>query len=202
MVQSTAPYGTEYCFSWQDGCTCDPLGSCSPEGPYTQLCCFTRAKQFTRPRALPAALLPYPCEALWIVAQQLWTPKAMTVQSTWKVEEEWKRKESLPSSQAIIYKGISEDSVEVEEKLHKNTLTKSWINQKYFVILEEKAIFLINKGSSGDWEMWRVTIWRPFSIPRSALDCFQRTPIQGHQPFLWPLNGCRGTKIFWNHKIL
>lgn len=45
--------------------------------------------------------------------------------------------------------------------------------KNYFVILEEKAIFLINKGSSGDWEMWRVTIWKPFSIPRSALDCFQ-----------------------------
>ena len=52
----------------------------------------------------------------------------------------------------------------------------------YSVILEEKAIFLINKGSSGDWEMWRVTIWRPFSIPRSALDCFQRTPTQSYQP--------------------
>jgi hypothetical protein len=46
------------------------------------------------------------------------------------VEEEWKRKESLPSSQAIIYKGISEENVEVEVNLHKNTLTKSWINQK------------------------------------------------------------------------
>ena len=41
-----------------------------------------------------------------------------------------------------------------------------------------------NLLSSGDWEMSRVTIWRPFSIPRSAMNCFQRTPTQSHQPFL------------------
>jgi hypothetical protein len=34
---------------------------------------------------------------------------ALPVRSNLKVEEEWKRKESLPSSQAIIYKGISEE---------------------------------------------------------------------------------------------
>ena len=55
---------------------------------------------------------------------------ALPVRSNLKVEEVWKRKESLPSSQAIIYKGISEENVEVEVNLHKNTLTKSWINQK------------------------------------------------------------------------
>jgi len=64
----------------------------------------------------------------------------MTVRSNLKVEEEWKRKESLPSSQAIIYKGISEEYVEVEVNLHKNTLTMSWINQKYFVSLRSNII--------------------------------------------------------------
>ena len=54
----------------------------------------------------------------------------------------------------------------------------------YFVILDRKSNLSLYKGSSGDWEMSRVTIWRPFSIPRSALDCFQRTPTQSHQPFL------------------
>ena len=70
------------------------------------------------------------------------------------------------------------------------------INDNYLVSLEEKAIFPVNKGSSGDWEMWRVTMWKPFSIPRSALDCFQRTPIQSHQPFLGPFIGCKSTKNF------
>ncbi|MBR0269266.1 MAG: hypothetical protein IJQ48_04575 [Prevotella sp.] len=56
------------------------------------------------------------------------------------MEEEWKRKESLPSSQAIIYKGILEDLVEVEVNLHKNFETKSYMNQKYFVSLRSDII--------------------------------------------------------------
>jgi hypothetical protein len=47
-----------------------------------------------------------------------------------------------------------------------------------------KSNLFLYKGSSGEWEMSWVTIWKPFSIPRSALDCFQRTPILSHQPFL------------------
>ena len=37
----------------------------------------------------------------------------------------------------------------------------------YFVILDRKSNLSLYKGSSGDWEMSRVTIWRPFSIPRT-----------------------------------
>lgn len=61
---------------------------------------------------------------------------------------------------------------------------KEYRIMNYFVILDRKSNLSLYKGSSGDWEMSRVTIWRPFSIPRSALDCFQRTPTQSHQPFL------------------
>ena len=40
------------------------------------------------------------------------------------VEEGWKRKKSLPPSEPPLYKGISRDSVEVEEKMTKNSLAK------------------------------------------------------------------------------
>ena len=56
--------------------------------------------------------------------------------------------------------------------------------QYNLLILDRKSNLSLYKGSSGDWEMSRVTIWRPFSIPRSAMNCFQRTPTQSHQPFL------------------
>ena len=73
-----------------------------------------------------------------------------------------------------------------ERKILKNRKNErySFEFQNYFVILDRKSNLSLYKGSSGDWEMSRVTIWRPFSIPRSALDCFQRTPTQSHQPFL------------------
>ncbi|MBR1940669.1 MAG: hypothetical protein IJ845_04975, partial [Bacteroidaceae bacterium] len=85
-----------------------------------------------------------------------------------------------PSSKEIVYQKLAERGIKLAREDDSSLL--GYQNQDYidtyFTSLEEKAIFPVNKGSSGDWEMWRVTMWKPFSIPRSALDCFQRTPIQ------------------------
>jgi len=64
----------------------------------------------------------------------------------------------------------------------------------YFVILDRKSNLSLYKGSSGDWEMSRVTIWRPFSIPRSALNCFQRTRDSEPPAVLMTLHRCKGKK--------
>jgi len=52
----------------------------------------------------------------------------------------------------------------------------------FFVTLQEFAGFLYIKAMQRI-EKFRVTIWRPFSIQCSAINCIKEHPMLSHQPF-------------------